>query len=141
MKTITLISILLFSGFTSLQDKTIQESVQGAVDNLFDLSVNEDYAKMAFKIAYTGKDEERNLKDTFNYEDTREASKVKRTSKKIKAFLDISDSHEFGKFEISKNEGIEVYNLEVIFKSGEQDLKTEFTFVKVNGNLLLVEVN
>lgn len=143
MKKLTL-AILLVSAISLTyfaQDQTKVKSVQSAIDNLFETCKNDNYEAAASKFAYDEKGTARFLKDAFNYSDQKEAAKVKRIAKKIKAFLNISDSHEFGKFEVLNSEGTEYLIIEVLFNSGKQQLKTKFTFVESGSKLLLADVD
>ena len=100
-----------------------------------------DFEKVAEVIAYSGKDESRNLKSAYNYKDIKEAGAVKRISKKIKAFLDISDKYSIDTpKEETKTTG-KVISVQIVFISGTQELKTLFAFVDVNGKLLLADLN
>ena len=58
----------------------------------------------------------------------------------INAYIELSDSHKFGKYNETAEGNILKKNVEVIFKSGEQEIVKEFTFTDVNNNLLLLSV-
>lgn len=121
------------------QTKSIEPEVQSAVNSLIDLCEKDQYDKIASLIIYNGKDDSRNMKDTYNYSDRKEATAVKRIGKKIKAFIDLSDSHKFGKFSKKVENKITKLNQEVIFINGEQELVTTFTFTSLNDKLLLLD--
>lgn len=138
---ITLITFALF--FVSINAQNINkiDLAKTSTNKLFDFCKVNNFEKAADLIAYSGKDAERNLNSSFNFKVASEANTVKRISKKIKAFLDISDTYEFGKFEEKTEDNIKTYYLEVEFISGNQRLKTIFSLVEVKGKMLLSELN
>ena len=77
---------------------------------------------------------------SYNYEDKHEAMKVKRVSKKIRAFINLSDSYEFGKYTKSETGNGFQYSTEVKFISGEQQIVSEFLFIPVGPSLLLEKI-
>jgi hypothetical protein len=107
--------------------------VKSALTNLFDLCKNKNYENASAYLAYDGKDVARKEKSSFNYSEKSEKKIVKRKCKKIKAYLDLSDSYEYGKFSSGGNKA----DINVIFKSGDQELKIMFSFVKVGNKILL----
>ena len=122
------------------QTRNIEAEVKPAVNLLITLCEEQDYDSTAALIVYSGKDPDRYLKNTYNYSDRKEANAVKRIGKKIKAFIDLSDSRKFGKYNPGVENEIPIYNQEVLFKSGEQEIVTVFTFIEVNKKLLLLAV-
>lgn len=122
------------------QTRNAELEVKSAVDLLLKLSEEEKYDNIAALIVYSGKDQTRYLKGTYNYSDKKEANEVKRTGKKIKAFIDLSDSHKFGRYSKGTANEVQENNLEVIFKNGEQEIVTVFTFIDVDNKLLLLNI-
>ncbi len=136
MKNILKISFLLLFLFTIniiAQSSIKQTEVKSILTNLFDLCKNKNYKDAANYFAYNGKDTDRNGKTAFNYTNKSERKIVKRKCKKIKAYLDLSDSYEYGDFSTNGNK----VNLNVIFKSGDQELKIVFAFIKSGNKILL----
>ncbi|MCB0751621.1 MAG: hypothetical protein KDC52_09120, partial [Ignavibacteriae bacterium] len=77
-------------------------------------------------------------KRAFNPAENSEIKAVKRQCKKIKAYIDLSDSYEYTKYTPTKIDGQNGAVLDVSFKSGDQKLNIGFTFVKLGGKILLV---
>lgn len=134
------IVVLFFAGLSYSQEVSV-EKVRTAVDNLFTTCKVENIDAAANQIAYTGKDDERNMSGLYDINDKKEASKVKRIVKKVAAFLKISDKYEFGSYAVINDEGKQIHTIEVLFISGEQELTTSFSFVNVKNNLLLTDIN
>lgn len=137
MKKLLLSLTLIFTFCTYAQEQSKEESLKAALDKIFDLAGEQDFETLAARLVYTGKDESRNLKDTYNYSDSKEANAVKRIAKKIKAFIDLSDKHEFGNIKTEQTESAINYRVVVVFSSGDQKLTTEFIFAEINDKLLL----
>ena len=141
-KLINMIILLLVSlSISYAQTENKNELIKSSVNKLFEECKNGNYQKAAVLIAYSGKDAQRDLKESYNYKNSKEAAKVKRIAKKIKAFLDISDKFTFGNIKIQENEGVTSYTVEVLFISGSQELKTLFTFTGSGDKLLLADLN
>ena len=130
---ISFLLIVLFTINIIAQSSIKQTEVKSALTNLFDLCKNKNYKDVSDYLAYNGKDADRNGKSTFNYANKSERKIVKRKCKKIKAYLDLSDSYEYGDFSTNGNKG----NINVIFKSGDQELKIVFIFIKTGKKILL----
>lgn len=130
----TLILTLTFSN-------AFAQTTDDALKKLFDLSKAKNYKEAAALIAYDGKEAARKLKDTYKADDKKELNKVKRVCKKIKALLDISDSYKLGNVTTKKDQDVEWTIHQVEFKSGKQTLKTDFAFVKLNGNFVLGDID
>lgn len=135
MKKIMLIQIflvfLIFSGL-SAQDKINEEEVKSALTKIFDLSKEQNYAEAAKLLLYS-----RNEVRSFNFSDKSEAKRAKRLVKKIKAYLDLSDSYEYESLTLGTMQKLESADLKVNFKSGDQELTISFLFVKHANKLLL----
>ena len=119
------------------QTEKPEDEVKSTLTEIFKLSKGNKYQKASEYFAYTGDDKDRYLKSTLNYSIREEKSIVRRNCKKIKAYLELSDSYEYGKFETKNIDGITHYILKVIFKSGSQNLNISFNFVKVNNKFVL----
>ncbi len=136
----TYIGILLITGLTTAafaQNIKTGEQVKSALGKIFELSKSNKYKLAAEYFAYTGEDNARNLKSTLNYGVREEKSIIRRNCKKIKAYLELSDSYEFGKLETKEIDGVKHYILQVIFKSGSQNLNISFDFIKLNNKFVL----
>lgn len=137
MKKMILIQIflafILFSG-VSAQDQINEEDVKTALTKIFDLSEEQNFAEAAKLLLYNKKDIR-----NFNYSDAAEAKSVKRLVKKIKAYLDLSDSYEYESLTFGTMQKLESADLKVNFKSGDQELTISFLFVKHANKLLLAQ--
>ncbi|MBN1301482.1 MAG: hypothetical protein JW995_09740 [Melioribacteraceae bacterium] len=117
------------------------DEVKSAVENLFEICKSGNFEKAAGYIAYMDDDKSRYLNDSYDFNNSNEAKKVKRIAKKINAFLKLSDKYEFGEYETMDDGGKQITSIQVIFISGSQQLKTQFSFVKINELLMLSDLN
>ncbi len=137
-KYIAIVFVFIFStGFLHAQNKKPADEVKSVLSEIFKLSKENKYEKAAGFFAYTGDDKAKYLKTTLNYNVREEKSIVRRNCKKIKAYLELSDSYEYGDFAIKKIDGIDRYTLKVIFKSGSQNLNISFQFIKLGNKFVL----
>jgi len=130
---IQLILVLFLVSSINAQNNLSEANVKSALTKIFDLSKNQNYESLASLMLYSKKDELRK----FNYKSKSEAKIVKRMSKKIKAYLDLSDSYEYESLTTGKEFNLPSTNLKVNFKSGDQELTISFLFVDHSGNILL----
>jgi len=133
------LAVILFSSLILAQNAD-QDSIKSTLNKLFDFSKVENFSSAAKFIAYDGNDQERYLISQMNINDSKEESKIKRIIKRIKAMLDISDSYSFGQFSTKQDAKFVINKIEVIFKSGTQELKTQFSFVKSKDIFLLTDL-
>lgn len=132
---IQLILVLFLANIISAQNNLSETNVKNALTKIFDLSKNQNYESLASLMLYSKKNELR----TFNYANKSEAKTVKRMSKKIKAYLDLSDSYEYESLATGKEHNLPSVNLKVNFKSGDQELTISFLFVDQKGKILLAK--
>ena len=134
MKRAAILLILFFSLVPFTQD----ENVTNAIENLFSVSKSKDYKEACSLIVSTGNDTVKDYLAPLNPKVPSDLEKAERIAKKIKAYLDISDSYEIKS--VSSNEENEHKFIDVVvgFKSGKQTLEIDFKFVELNNNLLLV---
>jgi len=137
---VPLLLLCLSASMVFSQTRNVESEVKSAVDILINLCEEQLYDSIATLIVYNGKDQTRYLKDTYNYSDRKEVTAVKRVGKKIKAFIDLSDNRKFGEYNLGVKNEMQNYNLEVIFKNGEQEIVTVFTFIEISKKLLLLTV-
>ena len=130
---IQLVFVLLLVNGLVAQNNLSETNVKNALTKIFDLSKNQDYESLASLILYNKRNELR----SYNNSNKSEAKSVKRMSKKIKAYLDLSDSYEYESLTNGKENNLPSVTLKVNFKSGDQELTISFFFVDLNGNLLL----
>lgn len=134
--------VLLFS-FASVsiysQKNDNKNVVKASLSKIFELSKSNKYQEAAKLFAYKGNDKTRAFKSTFDYSKRNEKSQVRRNCRKIKAYLDLSDSFEYDGFTTKKIDGILNYILIVKFKSGSQSLNIAFKFIKINGKFVLAD--
>lgn len=134
-----IIFIMFFSVSINAQN-VLEDSAKAVIKKLFELSKTENYEMSSNFIAYDGNDQNRYLKSSLNFSDSKEAFKAKRIVKRIKAFLDISDSFSFGAFELLNDPKFNLFKVEISFKSGEQELKTVIILVKYGNKFLITDL-
>ena len=128
------LAFLLFNSFAA--QKQLEEiEVKSALTKIFNISKDQNFAESAKLLLYHEKDQLR----SYNFKNPSEAKSVKRIVKKIKAYLDLSDSYEYESLTTGKMDKIKSSDLKVKFKSGDQQLSISFTFVKIGENILLVD--
>ena len=130
MKILFLIVFLFTAKNFFAESKVDIKEVKSTLTKLFDLCKNKNYKDASLYLAYTGKD---GIK-RFNYSEKSDKKIVKRKCKKIKAYLELSDAYEYGKFSSVGNKG----NIEIIFKSGDQEFNIVFSFIKLGTKILLL---
>jgi hypothetical protein len=102
-----------------------EAELKSSLSKIFDLSKAQNYKELSSLLVIE------------NENDVEKA--VKRTAKKIKAYLNLSDSYEYASITYDKINDLPGANLNVIFKSGDQKLSISFSFIKKSNKLLLVE--
>jgi len=128
----TVLTLLLISSLTA-QNQLKEDDVKAALANIFDLSKDQNYSSIA---AFFLNGEDNGLRN-YNYNDKSEAKSVKRMAKKIKAYLDLSDSYEHKSITYGTVSNLPSADLKVNFKSGDQELTISFVFVELSGKILL----
>ncbi len=138
MKKIFLLLIIFVIGFTwnlNAQTKLDEGTVKAALSKIFDLSKDQNYTALASLLLYEEGKELRSYNNSVN----EEKKTVKRNAKKIKAYLDLSDSYEYKSITFSKLLNNPSAELEVNFRSGDQELTISFIFVDIAGKILLAD--
>ncbi len=138
---IIFVSLILMSCSSIYAQNSDEKIIKESLTKLLNYSKEKSFEKAASIIAYTGEDKSREYKTSFDASNKDELNQVKRICKKISALLDISSNYETGKITISKENNIVIYNAEVTFISGEEKLKTNFRFIKVDNGYLLLGIN
>ena len=128
------LAVILFSGLTA-QDKINENDVKSALTKIFDLSKDQNYSEAAKLLLFEKNGEIR----SYNFSDPVEAKSVKRLVKKIKAYLDLSDSYEYESLTLGTAMKLQSADLKVNFKSGDQELTISYLFVKNANSLLLAQ--
>lgn len=136
----TLVMSLIFALSISL---TAQENdgLSSTVDDLFSFSKNKNYEAICDLIVFTGDDPSREYKSSLNPKSKSELDQAKRIAKKVKAYLDISDSHEILRSSSETVDETEIQTVVVGFKSGNQQLEIPFKFVNIGNKYLLVKID
>jgi len=134
-----IVAILFLTIVTNAQDSQA-DSIKSTIDKLFKFSKAENFEASGKLIAYDGNDQTRFLNTSLNFSDTKEAIKIKRIVKRVKAFVDISDSYSFGKLELVKDSKANLFKIEVLFKSGEHELKTSIIIVNAGSKFLVTDL-
>jgi len=133
MITIQMVFIFLFVCNIGAQNKLNEQNVKSQLAKIFDLSKDQNYAGSAALFLYNKGNDLR----TYNFKSKSEARAVKRMAKKIKAYLDLSDSYEYESITFGNYKKLPSAELKVYFKSGDQKLSISFLFVEHLGNILL----
>ncbi|MBK7105683.1 MAG: hypothetical protein IPH62_10405 [Ignavibacteriae bacterium] len=130
---LNMIFLFLITGYNFTNAQISEADVKTALTNIFNVSVDENYNNAANLFLF----EKTNEKRSYNTSVSDELKSVKRQCKKIKAYIDLSDSYEFSGFKTANIDGLNGAILNVIFKSGDQKLNIAFTFVNISGKILL----
>lgn len=117
------------------QNKLSEVTAKAALTKIFDLSKDQNYSAIASLLLY---EEGKELR-SYDNSAKAEAKSVKRNAKKIKAYLDLSDSYEYNRITFGKLLNNPSAELEVNFKSGDQELTISFIFVEIAGKILLAD--
>ena len=118
------------------QNQIPEEKLKSALSQIIDYSMKENYSSAAGKMLF---DKSGNLR-TYNADDKSELKSVKRLAKRIKAYLDLSDSYSYESITYDTFKGLSRAELKVNFKSGDQDLTISFYFVSKDGKILLQDL-
>lgn len=129
---------LAFSTFTFAQTEEEKDAIKNTFAKIVEISKQKDFSNAKGLLAYSGENEERNLKSPLNLDDPDDSNIARRIMRKIKALFDISDSYSVLAITKNTKNNISLYVLTANFKSGAQNLTSNFTFVKINNNFLLV---
>lgn len=135
MKKMILIQIfvLTISSLLIAQNQLKENDIKSTLTQIFDLSKNQDFNSLT-SLLFNDKE----LRP-FNNKSKSEVKAVKRIAKKIKAYLDLSDSYEYESLTFGKFKNLSSADLKVNFKSGDQDLTISFIFVDNSNRILLAE--
>ena len=98
-----------------------ENSIKSSLTKIFELSEAQDYDNLGQMLLNN---------DTMKPYNIKESKSVKRSGKKIKAYLDLSDSYEYKDLEFETYKNLPSANLNVIFRSGSQNLTISFIFVR-----------
>ncbi|MEW6195305.1 MAG: hypothetical protein AB1521_09130 [Bacteroidota bacterium] len=127
--------LLATSNYFAQTDKQI--NIYNALKEIIQLSKDKQYEKASLRIAYNGKDTNRNLKTPFDPAKSDELGEVKRICKKISALTDLSTNYKIGKVISKKDGNTEFYLVSVSFISGTQELRTNFELIETADGFLL----
>ncbi|MCX7798144.1 MAG: hypothetical protein N2249_05945 [Melioribacter sp.] len=143
MKKNNILIVLIFTVICSITNAQTSEEniVKNNVLKLLNLSKEKSYEEASKSIVYKGDDKARYLKTSYNANNSDELNQVKRICKKISALIELSSKYEFGKYYISKEDNLTIYNQELVFISGEEKLTTTFKFIKTELGYLLYDMN
>ena len=137
-KLFVLIISFYFIGFAQTDSNTVK--VNSAIENLFAVSKKSDFREACGLIVYIGGETTKNYNAKLNSNNEADLQRAERLVKKIRAYLDISDTYDIlGNKTVSKKDQ-EFVAVDVAFKSGNQILKMQFQFSNVNGELLLADI-
>ncbi len=133
--------ILLLISLSPVFAQQLNSDLSNEIDQLFSISKNKQYKLAAAHIAFSGENQSRKYIKSLNAENTSELEKAERIAKKIKAYLDISDSYVIKNFSTEKKENFDFTTVTITFKSGNQELDIPFEFVKAKDKYLLVTID
>lgn len=135
MKKLVFISIIWTVLLCSINAQNLlgETQVKSSLTQIFNLSKDQNYSTIAHKLL-----DSKNLRE-FNFKTKSDEKAVKRIAKKIKAYLDLSDSYEYESLTFGKFKNLPSADLKVNFKSGDQNLKISFLFVEFNNKILLAK--
>jgi len=139
-RSLTVLFFLVLPLIIFTQVSNQKEKAEKTLEILFDLSEDKNYNSASEHIAYTGSDQERYLKDMYDAKNSNELKQVKRLCKKINALQSISDSYTLGTFNEEKDNEVPTYILNVTFKSGGQNLTSQFKFIQIKDEFVLSEL-
>ena len=117
------------------QNRLNENEIKSSLTQIFELSKEQDFGRLGEKLL-----NDASLKP-FNMTNKKDSKSVKRSGKKIKAYLDLSDSYEYKDLEFETYKDLPSANLNVIFRSGSQNLTISFIFVEVDNKILLAKFN
>lgn len=137
LKLITIFIFLLLIGSLSAQTKLNEENLKSSLSKIFDLSKDQNFKDVApMLINIKGK-----TIQTFDFNKKTDTKSVKRLAKKIKAYLDLSDSYEYESITYGTTDKLPSAELKVNFRSGDQNLTISFIFVEHANKIYLAKFN
>lgn len=140
MKRLSIV-FFVFSVLVFAQDEQPGNDVNSTVEALFSVCKDKNYSGASALIVYTGPESSRDYAAPLNPKSAAELDKAERIAKKVKAYLDISDSYEILSVGETTSDEKTLLVANIGFKSGKQILEIDFTFIEVNNNLLLVSID
>ncbi len=132
-----LVLFLIFGSVITAQTEDEKNIIKNTFAKIVEVSKQKDIASAAGLLAYYGENQSRNLKTVLNFTDAEDNNIARRLLKKIKALFDISDSYTVANIQLSTKNDVQIYILTANFKSGAQNLSSNFTFVKIDNKFLL----
>jgi len=146
MKTRNIILIFILFVFAAAitlnaQEDIDKEAVSSKIDKIFQLAKNKQYKDLSLLVVYSGNNQKRYYKSSLNPDTDNELQQAERIAKKIKAYLDISDNYKVGNPSFKSQNNYNWADVTVEFISGKQNLDITFKFIKVNGDLLLADID
>jgi hypothetical protein len=128
---------LIFGSFIFAQTDSEKDVIKNTFAKIVEISKQKDISPATGLLAYSGDNKTRDLKTPLNFADTEDNNSARRLLKKIKAFFDISDSYSVVNIQTKNINDVITYVLTVNFKSGAQNLTSNFVFVKIDNKFLL----
>lgn len=132
---VTSVFLILFSMVLCGQNRLNENDIKLSLTQIFEMSETENYEILGQKLLNN------DTMKPYDIKIKKEARSVKRSGKKIKAYLDLSDSYEYKDLEFETYKNLPSANLNVIFRSGGQNLTISFVFVEINNKILLAKFN
>lgn len=121
--------------------RTESEDVKKALLELFELCKSGRFSKAAKYLVYRGPHKNREWMDVYDYNNLVERREIESVGKGIKELLERSDSFHLSRFfKETESEG-QWHIWETIFKSGDQQGKVYFAFLKIRGHYALGDID
>jgi hypothetical protein len=117
------------------------ERLKTRLTELFELCQRDDLEAAAAYFVYRGPDKTREWKDVLNSHDAAEREAVESLCRRIKGYLDASDSYQFGAVKVEREREGEWHALEVSFERGDKTEKAIFAFLSVNGHFAIGDID
>jgi hypothetical protein len=117
------------------------ERLKTRLTELFDLCQRDDLEAAAAYFVYRGPDKSREWKDVLNSHDAAEREAVESLCRRIKGYLDGSDSYQFGKVKVEREREGEWHALELSFERGDKTEIVIFAFLSINGQFAIGDID
>ena len=132
---LSIASLFLSSSVFYPQNQLGEDQVKDALTKIFEMSKNNNFVQISKKLL---NDESKEIR-SYDPNDKQDLKAVKRIAKKIKAYLNLSDSYEYESISYNSFKNLQSAEIKVNFKSGDQELKISFIFIEKSGSILLAD--
>jgi hypothetical protein len=126
---------------TRAEDAGDPVPVETRLTELFGFCKSDDPETAAPYFVYRGPDKAREWKDTMRADDPLEKGAVRELCKRVKGYLEESQSYSFGAVEVRREREGEWHALEVSFRKGDETRKVTFAFLPVKGQFSVGDID